>query len=48
MKDGTYEQAGINAEAMLKMLMHLEYMTARLDVVKDIMDSIYKPTGEQK
>lgn len=48
MKEDTYEQARINADAMLKMLMHLEYMTAKLDVVKDIMDSIYKPAGEQK
>ena len=48
MSGENYRQAQASADAMLKLYMHLEYMTSQLNLVEVIMDSIYKPAGEQK
>lgn len=48
MSKGNYKQAQASADTMLKLYMYLEYMTSQLSLVEIIMDSIYKPTGEQK
>ena len=48
MSKESYEQAQASADAMLKLYMQLEYMTSQLSLVEIIMDSIYRPAGEQK
>ena len=48
MSGENYRQAQASADAMLKLYMYLEYVTSQLSLVEVIMDSIYKPTGEQK
>ena len=48
LSEGSYRQAQASADALLMLYMQLEFMTSQLSLVEVIMDSIYKPTGEQK
>ena len=48
MSGENYRQGQASADALLMLYMQLEYMTSQLSLVEVIMDSIYKPTGEQK